>query len=176
MVQRKPPEGAIDKAAPGEGDGIEEPKIEFQAAGDVESPKPILSEDDILLIRAKAKKKVEDEIKKKAAADMLSKFEREERIAAGLEEEEPDDPMVMCKIDLAPYCDRIMIDFKIFLHGHTYEVPLRVAKVIMETCFNSWKHQQEVKGERLDETVYRKFGATISPSVAKIGDRLVSLH
>lgn len=100
-------------------------------------------------LRAQAREKISDEANKAAEAQVLKELEAEERVAAGLQEEQ-----VSVEIDLAPYCDKITIDNVIYFQGKAYMVPASRAAVMMEIMANTWKHQAEIDGK--SENFYRR--------------------
>lgn len=100
-------------------------------------------------LRASAKSKVEKERKAAAEAQLLDQFTKEERQAGGLEEE-----MVSVTLDLAPYCDRAMLDGVIYFNGQTKMVRASVADVLNEMMQKTWQHQSQVDGK--SENFYRK--------------------
>lgn len=77
------------------------------------------------------------------------------RIAAGLLPPEADDEEVRIKIDLAKYANHIMLDGRVYYHGYTYVVPLRVCRVLLEQCSRSHAHQDEVDGRSRFEAYQR---------------------
>lgn len=50
-------------------------------------------------------------------------------------------------INLAEFQDRIVLDGVIYMHGRTYDLPLRKAQVVKEQCARSWRHQAEIEGK-----------------------------
>lgn len=100
-------------------------------------------------LRAKAKIKIDKERQLAAEAQLLEQFEKEERQAGGLEEEQ-----VEVFIDLAPYADRIMLDGVIYFNGQTKTVRASVGAVMLEMMSATWKHQSIVDGK--PEDFYRK--------------------
>ena len=66
----------------------------------------------------------------------------------------PPPSMETVTIDLAPYCDRLVIDSKIYMQGHSYELDSRVVAVIKEQMARTWEHQAEIEGK--DNQFYLK--------------------
>lgn len=66
----------------------------------------------------------------------------------------PPPGMEMVMVDLAPYCDRLVIDSKIYMQGHSYELDTRVVAVIKEQMARTWEHQAEIEGK--DNQFYLK--------------------
>lgn len=100
-------------------------------------------------LKLQAQKKVEAEKIKAAEAKYLAEMEAEERMASGLQEEQ-----VTVEIDLAPYCDRIVIDNVIYFQNTRPTVPASRAAVMLEIQANTWKHQAEIDGK--SENFYRR--------------------
>lgn len=100
-------------------------------------------------LRESAKKKIAAEKLKAAEAQVLKELEAEERIASGLQEDQ-----VQVEIDLAPYCDRIVIDNVIYFQGTQPIVPASRAALMLEIMSNTWKHQAEIDGK--SENFYRR--------------------
>lgn len=108
-------------------------------------------------LKAQAQKTIEAERIKAAEAQVLEEMKAEERIASGLQEEQ-----VQVEIDLAPYCDRIVIDNVIYFQGTQPIVPASRAAVMLETMAMTWKHQAEIDGK--SENFYRRSrGAHVLP-------------
>lgn len=100
-------------------------------------------------LRASARKKIEAEQIKAAETQVLKELEAEERVASGLQEVQ-----MQVEIDLAPYCDRIVIDNVIYFQGTQPIVPESRAMVMLEIMANTWKHQAEIDGK--SENFYRR--------------------
>lgn len=118
----------------------------------------ILSEDEVAELQLEAEKKVADERKEAAKAQLRATFEEAARRDVGLEEE-----MVDVHIDLAPYCERVLLDNKAYLQGKTYTVRAGVAAVLGECMQKTWRHQSEIDGK--SENYYRRMRTThVSPN------------
>lgn len=124
------------------------PPSKFQAHVDTS----ILSPDEIAAIQLEAEVKVAEERKDAAKAQIRAQFETEARRGVGLEEE-----MVDVYVDLAPYCERVLLDNHAFLQGKTYTVRASVAAVINECMQKTWRHQAEIDGK--SENFYRHMRA-----------------
>jgi len=60
----------------------------------------------------------------------------------------PSEEMVQVTIDLAPYADRIRLDYDApYMQGKTYTVGLRKAQVLNEQMARTWGHQAEIEGK-----------------------------
>lgn len=109
----------------------------------------ILTPDEIAAVELEAKAEVEQESKDKAKEALKKKLLREAKQSRGLEEAEES-----VTVDLAPYCDRILLDNRAFLQGQTYTVRASVAQVMREIMQRTWGHQSEIDGK--SENFYRK--------------------
>lgn len=109
----------------------------------------ILTEDEVAELELQAEKEVEDERRAAAKAQMLADLKSKKSRAAGLEEAYTD-----VYVDLAPYCDRILLDNRAFLQGQTYNVSVSQAATMREIMQRSWGHQSEIDGK--SENWYRK--------------------
>ncbi len=56
-------------------------------------------------------------------------------------------PLVPVYINLAEFADRLTLDGVIYIHGRTYELPLKKAQVVKEQLARSWRHQAEIEGK-----------------------------
>jgi len=116
----------------------------------------ILSEEDKAQLRASARKKVAEEIRKAALKAQLDEYEREERIAAGIfdKPELPkgrwpeygappcaEEDKVQITIALPPFADCIVIDGRMFFDGHTEWVSPAVYASLIDQMQMSWAHQ-----------------------------------
>jgi hypothetical protein len=112
---------------------------------------PILSNAEVLEIRAKAADKLVAERKKAAAKQLedetLSELRREQNLKTG---EGVKDELVTVTLDLAEHSDRIVLDGKAYFHGRTYhDIPRHLADTLREIQARGWKHQDEVDGKDL---------------------------
>ena len=117
-----------------------------------DNPKYVLTDAEKEKLRAEAKTKVEKELRAQAMKEQLAAFEREERLAAGLEvakAETPDygppacaeEDKIQVTISLPPFADSIVIDGKIMFEGHTYWVAPAVYASVIDQMQLSWEHQ-----------------------------------
>ena len=109
----------------------------------------ILTAEEISAVEAEAKAEVELEAKDKAKDALKAKLVKQAKRKAGLAEEQ-----VSVTVDLAPYCDRILLDNKAYLQGVTYTVGASVAMVMREIMQRTWGHQSEIDGK--SENFYRR--------------------
>lgn len=106
-----------------------------------------LTDAEMARIREEAKKKVDEELRLRAAA------ERKEKIAAALDAETRRqrreagltnhlDDLVEIMIDVAPFTDNITIDGTVYQHGMWYTVDRRKADVMREIMARSWDSEE----------------------------------
>lgn len=119
------------------------------AAAPVDLDRNALTAAEIAEVEVEAAAEVEKEAKDEAKKALKAKLVRKNKRAAGLEEE-----MVDVTVDLAPYCDRILLDNVAFLQGMTYTVGAAKAQVMREICQRTWTHQAEIDGK--SENFYRR--------------------
>lgn len=108
-----------------------------------------LSPEEIETVRREATEEAEKELKAERKKTLKAKFTEDAKRAKGLLEEQ-----VEVTIDLAPYCDRILIDNRAFFQGQTYILPLSQARSMWEIMQRTWQHQSEIDGK--SENFYRK--------------------
>lgn len=128
----------------------DEPEVEIDPA--------LLSAAEIAEVEQEVKAEVALEAKDKAKAALKTKMTREAKRAAGLAEAQES-----VTVDLAPYCDRILLDNVAYLQGVTYTVRASVAQVMREQMQRTWTHQAEIDGK--SENFYRRTrGARVIPA------------
>lgn len=108
----------------------------------------ILSNEDVLAARAKARSRLERERHAKA----MKRVEEEEVERLRLEEglttgDRVKDEIVDIVVDLAPHSDKIVINGQAYHQGFTYPVPRHVADSLRETMARGWAHQDEIDGK-----------------------------
>ena len=109
----------------------------------------ILNEDDIAALELQAEEEVLAEHREAAKKQKLEEFKRARKRKVGLTEAYED-----VTVDLAPYCDRILLDNRAFMQGMTYTVPVGQAQVMREVMQRTWGHQSNIDGK--SENFYRK--------------------
>lgn len=118
----------------------------------------ILSEDEREAVALEVREEIDAEARAAAKEALRDKIKTEARKSKGLQE--PDDEVT---VDLAPYCDRILIDNRAYLQGQTYTVPVSRAQVMREAMQRTWNHQAEIDGK--SENFYRRTrGARVVPA------------
>ncbi len=109
----------------------------------------ILNEDDIAALELQAEEEVLAEQREAAKKQKLEEFKRARKRKVGLTEAYEE-----VTVDLAPYCDRILLDNRAFMQGVTYTVATSQAQVMREIMQRTWGHQSEIDGK--SENFYRK--------------------
>lgn len=118
----------------------------------------LLNEDERTAIEQEVQAEVAEEAKEAARKELKAKLKLDAKRAKGLEEAQ-----VEVAVDLAPYCDRILLDNHAYLQGITYTVPASKASVMLEVMQRTWNHQAEIDGK--SENFYRRTrGARVIPA------------
>lgn len=122
---------------------------------------PLLTAAEIEKAKEKARARVTAEAKTKALKDIEDKeilrLQHESGLVTG---ETFKDEMVWITLDLAPYADRIRINWQDYYHGHSYNVPRHFADSMREIQARSWAHQDEIDGKSLTEHFQRQLRGT----------------
>src|SRR3954469_66719 len=95
----------------------------------------ILSADDVGELELQAEEAVLADRKDAAKKAKLAELKTEMARKHGVQE-----PLETVVIDLAPYCDRILIDNRSFLQGGQYTLPVSQVQVIRECIQKTWAH------------------------------------
>jgi hypothetical protein len=100
----------------------------------------LFSPEELAAMRENARLRVENEIKKRAEDQLLSRYMDEERQALIPEEE-------ICEIflNLAPHSTYIMLDGKQYWHEHVYLVRRAVFQVLSEQMNRGWAHDDQTQ-------------------------------
>lgn len=131
---------------------------------------PVLSNQQVLEARAKARAKIEKERISAAMKDVeeqeTRRLRREEGLTARTGVSSADE-IVSITLDLAPFQPNIklgdLIEGQTYWHGYTYEVPRHIADTIREQMARGWKHQDEIDGKTLKEHLQNRRETNISP-------------
>ena len=107
-----------------------------------------LSAADLARIEAKAKAQIAAERKKALESQALTAALEKIRGKAGLITGNPEeDRLVTLTIDVGASADGILINGMKRFHGQTVEVPLHVARSLMEICYRTQIHEEEISGK-----------------------------
>lgn len=104
----------------------------------------LIPEEELSALREQAKIKVGKERLAEAREAAIAAFVEEERRATS---KLPEHEMVDIYIDLPEFCDRLIIDSKVFLFGHTYTVSRPQADSMLEMMARTFDHQLEIDGK-----------------------------
>lgn len=142
---------------------VEQPKPAAKAASaKTEAPEPearlhpILTNEEVLDARAKARAKIEAEQKAFALAEVerkeLTRLREEEFITVGGVEDE----LVNITIDLPEFGSCLTTNMRPYWHGQTYLVARHVARDLTWRMQAMWQHQLlQIDGKKLRDTYYR---------------------
>lgn len=126
---------------------------------------PILSNEQVMEARAKARKAIEAQ---RVAAAMKAEEEketrrlsREEGLTTGvgyLEE------IVHVAIDLPRSSPHISLNggTRVYWHGQGYDVPRHIANSLAETMYRCWRAEEQADGKSLDQMLHTPRNPTIS--------------
>lgn len=129
----------------------------------------ILSNEEVLAARAKAREKLEAEQKAFAISDVekqeLARLRDEESMTVG----GADQDLVNVTIDLPEFADCLKTNMRPFWHGQTYKVPRHVADDLRWRMQAAWQHQLlQIDGKKLRDTYYRNAALNLGMSGTKI--------
>lgn len=117
---------------------------------------PILSNEKVRELQAKARDQIMKEKEKAAEADFLlgekQRLAREEGLVTG--NGIKDEPVTI-SLDLAEHSDRIVINMVPYWHGHTYTVPRHLADTLREMQSRGHDHQNQVEGKSIADRFRR---------------------
>lgn len=142
--RRRAAVAAAGEAAP------EEPVAE-EAVVEEERLHPVLSNAEVLEIRAAAARKLEEErhkaAKKQLEAETLAELRRDANLLTG---DGIKDEIVTVTMDLAEHSACVNLDGRQYWHGQSYDVPRHVSDTLRDIQARGWKHQDEVDGKNLE--------------------------
>jgi hypothetical protein len=135
------------------------------------------SEEDIAQLRAKAREKVQKELRQAALKAKMEEIEEEERVAAGLAPKEGPAPtaeelLQHVTVSLPPFCiDGINLDGRKYMHGHTYRVSPAVYATLIDQMQMSWQHEDQKDGKftnfnRRERDTHIRHGAALNAPMA----------
>lgn len=110
----------------------------------------LLTEEEKEALTAEARQMILKDMKQDARDKY---FDRE--VAKLRREHIPSDQFMRLTISSAEYVPYFMLDGDRYYNGYTYDVPQRVAAVLMEQMQRSWQHQEEING-RSRSNAYRQ--------------------
>lgn len=121
----------------------------------------VLTDEDRAALTAQAKSSIKDEM----AQDAKTKF-YELELARLRRAEVPADQIETLTMDFAPFITFAMIDGIQYFHGYSYQVPHKLAVVLMEQMQRSWKHQDELDGRSRFQPYRRPNNTVLGPQSA----------
>jgi hypothetical protein len=119
---------------------------------------PLLTNSEVLDIRAQARDAVLAKQKAAAKKDLLARETRrlaeEEGVSGATGNPELDEPVTI-SLDLAEHSANIVVNGRPYWHGHTYTVPRHIANSLAEIQFRGWDHQRVLDGKGTRERLQR---------------------
>jgi len=128
---------------------------------------PVLTDEQFQKAQQKARERVEKERVEAAMKEIEDKEYGKAQRAAGMSKSDLKDDMVSITIDLVdPDINScLMINFKQYWHGQTYEVPRHLADYIQSQSFNLARYtSREIEGKKDREFYRKKRNITLGPS------------
>ena len=130
---------------------------------------PVLSNEEVLAARAKARSNIEAQRRKAATTDLIKAEEerlaREEGLVTG---DGVKDEMVTVTLDLAEHSARIVLSGTPYYHGHTYTVPRHVGDTLREIQSRGHNHQNDIEGKGLSERMRRPHLTMLNAKTAAV--------
>jgi len=114
----------------------------LDAPSPLDNDRDLLTQDEIDKLQVEVDAEAAAELREQAKKSVKEKLRAEARRKKGLEEQQ-----VEVHIDLAPFCDRLLIDNVAYLQGITYTVRASLAAVLLEQMQRTWTHQSEIDGK-----------------------------
>ena len=133
------------------------------AAGEVRLH-PILSNEEVLAVRALARKELDAERRKTAKAALLEQEKRRLQQEEGLVTADGvRNEMVRITLDLAEHTPFLAVNNTVYYPGFPYKVPRHVADQLREMQSRGWAHQNEIEGKSLRDRFRRPYNTGLSP-------------
>lgn len=123
-----------------------------EAKAPVEDESGLLTKDEIATLRKQAREEALEEIRAAARKKVKARFFKEERgkLNPQLAEEQ-----VTFRLDLPDFADRMIIDSKIYVHGHIYTVARSRYDVFAEQMFRAVDHENTKDGKNRNDLARR---------------------
>lgn len=135
---------------------------------------PILSNEDFLRAQAAARTKIDKERRltamKAVEAEEAVRLRREEGLTTGLGAADEEVHILM---DLPLWTPNITVNGFPFWHARGYDVPRHLYDSLMEQMFRAWRHDDQIDGKSMRETLTR--ATRRAPNVLD-GNTGVALH
>ena len=116
-------------------------KLSPRKSGPVDTSK--LAPEDILAVKAKAKKEFEEKQKADSMAALLE--EEKERLARAAD---PDEELIFIQVSLPDYAADIRIDGLIYPHGWHGSVARTRVLSMQDAIARAWDHEHDTQGKR----------------------------
>lgn len=135
---------------------------------------PVLTDEDFLAAKAKAKARVDKD--RRAAAmkavedEEAHRLQFEEGLTSDLSELSD---IVHVTIDLPPWATNINLNGprgRFYWHGHGYDVPRHVANSLSESMFRMWRHEDQVEGRDMKQQYARKRDTMINARTGAVAN------
>lgn len=124
---------------------------------------------DLSLLTDKEREELSAEARRSILADMQQDA-RDKYFALELaklrRDKLPADQYVRITIESAQYVPFFMLDGHQYFNGYQYDVPRKVAAVLMEQMQRSWQHQEEINGRSKYNQYRRPRDVHVGPSMA----------
>lgn len=124
---------------------------------------PILSNADVLKAREKARTRVDADrhaAAMKAIEDTeVERLRVEEGLTTGITDE---DRIVSFTVDLPAYAANILINRRPYWHGHSYDVPIHLARTLADEQFKAWRHDDQIDGKSITQMYAQKRNTMIN--------------
>ena len=114
----------------------------------LQSTSGVLSEEEMIAIKAEAETEVESEYKAKVAAEFKESIKadlKKKKLFSPAEDAAGDD-LITITIDLATHSTKVSLDGREYYHGQTYRVKPETAAVLREQMFRGDLHDAEIHG------------------------------
>lgn len=125
---------------------------------------PILSNEEVLAVRALARKELDAERRKNAKVALLEQEKRRLQQEEGLVTADGvRNEMVRITLDLAEHQPFLAVNNTVYYPGFPYKVPRHVADQLREMQSRGWAHQNEIEGKGMRERFRRPYNTGLSP-------------
>jgi hypothetical protein len=115
---------------------------------------PILSNEEFRAAQTAALKEITKQ-RKALARDSVIEEEKARLLSEGAAVITDEDRIVDVTIDLPAYTKDFKVNMKPYENGRTYKVSVRVARTIYEQMWRCWRHDDQIDGKSLHETMVR---------------------
>lgn len=124
----------------------------------------LLTDEDRVSLREKARDRVAAKIKEKQEAELLKQYEKEYERELN---DNPNEEYRRLLIDLPGHAPNLKIDSQYFYHGREYEVKASVYDQLVEQMQRCWRHENEIGGANRDAYSAPARHGTFGPADAR---------